>query len=271
MAVAAMVLALLPAKALALEHIEVAEDGGLVATFEYEDTTTEYGGEKESALTLTISKAGSVVYSAPVTSEHCVESCAAAYEAPDVHVATLQPGQPPVVVLEVTTNGAHCCYISQVFSGPDASGITMLEHEFGDPRGRLEPLGQEGSDVFVSADDRFAYTFTDYADSGLPLEVWALQDGVFRTVTRSYPWLIAADAAKQWGYFKADRNNDVGFFAAWAADEDLLGRSALVRRRLTTELRRGRLRVSPVLQHVDFGGKRFARHLRADLRRWGYG
>jgi hypothetical protein len=88
---------------------------------------------------------------------------------------------------------------------------------------------------------------------------------------RSYPSLIAADAAKQWVYFKADRNNNVGFFAAWAADEDLLGQGALVSRRLNTELGRGRLRVSPVLQHVDPGGKRFARNLRADLRRWGYG
>jgi hypothetical protein len=266
-----MVLALPPGQASALEHVEVAEGGDLVATFEYEDTTNEYGGETESALTLAISRAGSIVYSAPVTSEHCVESCASAYEAPDVHVATLEPGHPPVVVLEVTTDGAHCCYISQVFSGPGTSGITMLEHEFGDPRGRLDPIGQEGSDVFVSADDRFAYAFTDYADSGLPLQIWALQDGVFSAVTRSYPSLIAADAAKQWAYFKADRNNNVGFFAAWAADEDLLGQGALVSRRLNTELGRGRLRVSPVLQHVDPGGKRFARNLRADLRRWGYG
>lgn len=271
MTVAAMGLALLPADASAVEHVEVAEGGGLTATFRYEDTINEYGGEKESALTLAIARAGSVVYSAPVASEHCVESCAAAYAAPDVHVATLEPGQPPLVVLEVTTGGAHCCYISQVFSSPGVNGVTMLEHEFGDPRGRLEPLGREGSDVFVSADDRFAYAFTDYADSGLPLQVWALQDGVLRTVTRSYPSLITADAAKQWGHFKADRNNDVGFFAAWAADEDLLGRGALVNRRLNTQLRRGQLRVSPVLQHVDFGGKRFARNLRADLRRWGYG
>jgi hypothetical protein len=178
-----MVLALPPGQASALEHVEVAEGGDLVATFEYEDTTNEYGGETESALTLAISRAGSIVYSAPVTSEHCVESCASAYEAPDVHVATLEPGHPPVVVLEVTTDGAHCCYISQVFSGPGTSGITMLEHEFGDPRGRLDPIGQEGSDVFVSADDRFAYAFTDYADSGLPLQIWALQDGVFSAVT----------------------------------------------------------------------------------------
>lgn len=262
----------LAGQAQAMEHVEVAEAAGLVATFEYEYALNEYGGEKESALTLSISKAGSVVYGSGVRSPHCEVECAAAYDGPDVHVVTLEPGQPPAVVLEVTTGGAHCCYISQVFSGPGASGITMLEHEFGDPRGRLEPLGPEGSDVFVAADDRFAYAFTDYADSGLPVQVWALEGGVFQTVTRSYPSLIVADAAKQWRYFKARRNNDVGFFAAWAADEDLLGRSAIVRQRLSAELRHSRLRVPSVQARVgNGGGKRFARRLMADLRRWGYG
>lgn len=259
-------------QARAMEHVEVAEAGGLVATFKYEVTPDEYGGEKESALTLSISKAGSVIYSSDVRSPSCEVECAAAYDGPDVYVVTLEPGRPPDVVLEVSTDGAHCCYISQVFSGPGASGVTTLEHEFGGPRGRLEPLGPEGSDVFVAADDRFAYAFTDYADSGLPVQVWRLEGGVFQTVTRSYPSLIAADAAEQWRYFKARRNNDVGFFAAWAADEDLLGQSTLVSQRLSAELRRGRLRVSSVQARVGNGaGKRFARQLMADLRLWGYG
>jgi hypothetical protein len=258
---------LLPGRAWASEHVEVAEAGGLSATFEYEQQIGEYNFQTDSNLTLAISRSGSVVYSAPIASRWCVEvKCVPAYEGPDLHIATLEQGQSPVVVLDLYTGGAHCCYISQVFSGPGANGVTTAEYEFGDPRGRLKPLGPEGTDVFVSADDRFAYAFTDYGDSGKPLQIWALEAGTFRTVTRNYPALIAADAAEQWHYFKARRKNDVGFFAAWAADEEMLRHGALVSRTLARELRASRLRC----ELFGVSGKRFAHDLSVDLRRWGY-
>jgi hypothetical protein len=70
----------------------------------------------------------------------------------------------------------------------------------------------------------------------------------------------------QWSHFRARRNDDVGFFAAWAADEELLGRKTLVNRTLAHELRGGRLRASSGPEH----GRRFVRDLKVDLRRWGY-
>ena len=253
-------------------HVEVAELGSVSATFTYEVSHNQYGGEQASHPTLTISRSGSVVYSSPVTSQWCEMECGPAYGGPDVHLATVEPGHEPDVVLDVYSGGAHCCWIEQVFSGPGPNGVTAVEHNFGNGRERLRPLGPEGQDVFVSVDNRFAYAFTDYADSGLPVQVWALSGAVFVNVTRQYPSLISVDADRQWRYFKGDGHNDVGFFAAWAADEELLGRGALVSRRLSTELRHHRLRVPPELERIGYQeGKRFARSLRTDLRRWGYG
>ncbi len=252
-------------------HVEVAELGGVSATFAYQESRNRYGGEQTSHLTLAISRGGSVVYSSPIASQWCEMECSPPYRGPDVHLATLEAGHEPIVVLDVYTGGAHCCYVEQTFSGPGANGVTMVEHNFGNGRARLEPLGPEGQDVFVSVDNRFGYAFTDFADSGLPVQVWALSGAVFVNVTRQYPSLISADVAREWRYFKGDRHNDVGFFAAWAADEELLGRGALVSQRLSAELRGGRLRVAAPLERLRYGaGKRFARSLRIDLRRWGY-
>jgi hypothetical protein len=269
--VCSALLGLSASPASAFTHVEVAELSGLSATFTYQQTPNDFGGESTSGLTLSISRSGTVVYSAPVRSHWCegVEpelECKPRFFGPDVHVAVLEPAHEAQVVLDVVTGGAHCCSVAQVFSGPGPNGVTMTEHNFGNGRGRLRPLGPEGQDVFVSVDNRFAYAFTDYADSGMPTQVWALVGGVFTDVTRDYPSLLAADATRQWRQLKARRNDDVGFFAAWAADEELLHRPALVRRALAHALRAGRLRGGVVGE----SGKRFARELLTDLRLWGY-
>jgi hypothetical protein len=261
-----LLLALPISPARAFAHVEVAELSGVSATFTYQLAPNQYGGESASGLTLAISRSGSVVYSAPISSKWCEMECRPPFVGPDVHIATLEPGQGPQVVLDLFTGGAHCCFVEQIFSGPGPNGVTVAEHNFRNAPVHLEPLGSAGESVLVSADNRFAYAFTNFADSGLPVQVWTLRDGVFSDVTRDYPSLIATDAVKHWRYFKARRNDDVGFFAAWAADEELLGRETLVNRTLAHELHARGLRAFFGPEH----GRRFARDLKTDLRRWGY-
>ncbi len=251
----------------ALEHTETAELAPISATFRYQVETDEYGGEKTSGLNIEISRAGSVVYRAPISSPPaCFDECVPAFTKPDVHTLLLEPGQEPSVVLDLFTGGAHCCFREQVFSGPGPNGTTIRERGFGDVRPRLEALGSGGENLFVAADDRFAYAFTDYADSGLPIQVLAFSAGGFQDVTRAFPSLIIADAARQWHYFRRDRGNNVGFFGAWAADEALLRRARVLKRVLGEQLRAGRLRSANGAE----SGSRFAHDLRTDLRRWGY-
>jgi hypothetical protein len=42
--------------------------------------------------------------------------------------------------------------------------------------------------------DRFAYAFTDFADSAFPVQIWNLQNGRLIQTTRNFPGEIRADA-----------------------------------------------------------------------------
>lgn len=148
----------------------------------------------------------------------------------------------------------------------------MVEHNFGDPSVKLMKIGPGGSFDFVSADDRFAYEFTDYAASGLPIEILSVAHNSFRNVTRSFPQLIARDAAQWMSAFKAQARShyqdSVGLVAAWAADEDLLGHSVAVANFLASQARAGHL--NSALSPINPSGQKFVAALQRFLRKAGY-
>jgi len=134
----------------------------------------------------------------------------------------------PEVIVDLYTNGAHCCFYSRIFRYPDMSGTgyEMTVHEWGDPGYVLKDLDGDGLPEFVSADDRFAYEFTAFAFSGLPIQIWQFRGGDFapemQDVTRSFPDQIKKDARRWWNAFLAARRHHEdarGVVAAWAADE----------------------------------------------------
>ena len=100
----------------------------------------------------------------------------------------------------------------------------VVQRDFGDPGSRIEQLA--GGLVFLSADERFAYTFTSFAFSGLPLAIWSFASGRFVDVTARFPVQLAADATRQYRAFLANRRQGLGlgFIAAWAADEEVPAR-----------------------------------------------
>jgi len=222
-----------------------AAGGGTSATVSYRASSGSSTGPPYSDLHLTITRDGSTAYDAAVRSPFCGTACW-----PDVWpghgfltVADADGTGSPDVILDLYSGGAHCCSIVQIYRF-DAQGgtYTIIQRDFGDPGASLERLA--GSYVFVSADDRFAYTFAAFAFSGLPLAIWRLDTGGFTDVTRRFPALIAADAARQYHAYTANRAQGfgLGFIAAWAADEDLLGHGALVGRTLARANRDGGLR-----------------------------
>jgi len=255
----------------ALATTQTAHSGNVTATFRFNGTYPNYTGE-----TMMISRAGTVFYDQPVVSELCATSCAAGEangKRSSVHVVDLEHDGQPDVVLDLYSGGAHCCSIEQIFSF-DSGARTYLktEHDFGDPGERIVDLGHDGRYEFLTADDSFAYEFTDYAGSGLPIEILAFSDRHFDNVTRSYPKLIANDAARWLQAFErmsAQRYQDsVGVIAAWAADEDLLGHSKLVSRYLAEQLNAGHL--NSALSPEEPGGKKFIAKLEGFLREHGY-
>ncbi len=225
---------------------------------------------------LLITVAGATRYDGPVASKWCGRICWPNQIAPGQHVlsvARLERGGPYDVVLSLYTGGAHCCTVEQVFS-PSRTGApyAMKEFDFGDPPANLRDLGVGGSGVFVSANDAFAYAFTDYAASGMPLEVVSFSGGAFHNVTRRYPTLIRRDAAMWLRAFNAQSathySDTVGLAAAWAADEEMLGQHGAVRSFLSREAAAGHLNSG--LSGILPSGERFVSALYVFLRRHGY-
>lgn len=136
------------------------------------------------------------------------------------------------LLLDLFTGGAHCCFVEQLLDFSSVPPRT-LQKDFGDPGARVETLG--GRVLLLSADDSFAYRFTAYVASGLPIQIWEYRNGRLHDVTRSYPARIGRDARSWWRAYVEERrrHGDVrGLLAAWAADRALLGQAAAARRTL---------------------------------------
>src|SRR3984885_14611862 len=209
----------------ALAKTETAHAGNVTATFTFQGKFPNYHDQQ-----LRITQGGMVFYNEPVTSTFCGNDCAplsAISGKSAVALVDLEHNDQPDVVLDLYSGGAHCCTIVQVFS-LDPGTMTYVETEtnFGDPGARIVDLRHNGRYEFLTADDAFAYEFTDYAGSGLPIQILRFTGGGFVDVTRNYPRLVAKDAAfwlKAYKHTASDHYQDsVGVIAAWAADEELL-------------------------------------------------
>ena len=264
-AVAAFALFAAPA---ALAKTETAHAGNVAATFTFQGKVPHFHG-----LHLTISQGGTTLYDQAVTSKFCATLCwpgPAVIRGSSIQALDLESNGAPDVVLNLYSGGAHCCTVVQIFSY-DSGTQTYVKTErvFGDPLAKIVDLRHDGHFEFLTADDSFAYRFTDFAASGLPIEILTFANRHFTDVTRSYPKLIAKDAAIWLKAFKAQAkqhySDSVGVIAAWAADEYLLGHTKLVSRYLHQQAAAGHLNAP-----FAAGGNRFVAKLQKFLRRRGY-
>jgi hypothetical protein len=187
-----------------------------------------------------------------------------------LRVRDLDGDSEPEVLVDLYTNGAHCCLYTRLYRYATPS-YTALEHVWGNMSYRLVDLDGDGVPELRSADDRFAYAFTAYAGSAFPIQIWQLEAGDLADVTRTFPALVRADAARWWKIYLRERRGpgaDVrGVLAAWTADKRLLGEGADAFRRLAEARRAGDLagpRPWP-------SGKRYVVALRRFLAQTGYG
>jgi hypothetical protein len=254
----------------ALAKTETAHSGDVTATLTFQGKYPNYTGER-----LEIAQGGAEFYDEPVTSKFCGNLCApytAITGKAAVDVVDLEHNGQPDVVLDLYSGGAHCCTIVQVFSY-DPGTMTYVETEtnFGDPTAQIVDLRHNGRFEFLTSDDSFAYEFTDFAASGLPIEIVKFGNGGFLNVTRSFPGLIAKNAAFWLKAFKQTASQQYsdsdGVIAAWAADEELLGHATLVSTYLAQQAKQGHLN-SALYPHSH--GQRFIAKLKRFLRARGY-
>jgi len=248
----------------ALAATQSASSGVVSATFSYQGNV----GPTISDEMLTIARSGQTVYSEPVTTTVCTASypCSPA-SSHAVHVANLEAGGEPAVVLDLFSGGADCCTVEQVFSyDPGTMTYVKTERDFGQTGSKLEDLSHNGLDEFLTADSFFVCEFTDCADSGAPIEILSFATGRFTDVTTDYRPLIVKDAATWLRLYQHHMSNGLGLIAPWAADEDLLGHSATVKSYLAKELKEHHLKGAPSFS----GGQKFITTLNKLLRKEGY-
>ncbi len=134
----------------------------------------------------------------------------------------------------------------------------------------MKTLG--GAPVFVTADDRFAYAFTSFAASGLPVEVFAIgAHGVMNDVTQSQLTLVKKDAAQWWHAYTSLRGKSAeddirGVLGAWCADEYRLGDKAACDAELASALKKGYLKGPGIWPQ----NAKYIAFLHRELAKWGY-
>lgn len=250
---------------------QTAHAGAVSASFSFKGKFPDYRGER-----LTINQAGKVFYDEPVSSKFCTPCAPGSSlegKGSSVHIADLEHNGQPDVVLDLYTGGAHCCTVEQIFSF-DSGTMTYVktERDFGDPLVSIVDIAHNGRYELLTADDSFAYEFSDFAASGLPVEILTFSARTFVNVTRQYPKVIARDAAR-WlkafkGMAKYGYQDTTGLIAAWAADEDLLGHANTVNSYLAKQAAAGHLNTG--LAPIEPSGKKFIATLQKFLRKHGY-
>ncbi len=221
---------------------------------------------------IAISREGKEVFSEAVPSEppHSNTAYTAYGYSDDFAVRDLDGDGEPEVRLELDWNGTHCCEWSRIYRFEPPRGTYVAEtHFWGDALAspNLQDVDDDGRPEFVSKDDRFA-ELTGYAGVVAPIQLWSYDQGKFSDVTRRYPKLIEQDAARLWRSYVAHRGETVRYvLAAWAADQYMLGREALVDQVFSEALQDGSL--APVLGESEDAAS-YLTMLRNFLRKAGY-
>lgn len=229
--IATLALAAGPAAGAGTDRSASASAGGLTATLSWAGGL----GPTTRNVRLRIARRGRLVYDEPVPATGCFKVCGPADRHP-VHVAKLYGNDGEDVILALWSGGADCCVLANVYVPSAAVHSYVLDqHNFGEGGFALRDIGPHHRPEFVSADPGFYCRFTACAESALPVEIFEFKAESFINVTRQHPALIRADAARWLRLYKRNPRRGLGAIAAWAGDEDNLGRQATVRRVLARQ------------------------------------
>jgi hypothetical protein len=179
-------------------------------------------------------------------------------------VARFAGADQPAILLGLYTGGAHCCTVVRAMSLSGTGASSFVDRNLGNPTAALSAEGDNA--LVVTADDAFSYAFTDYAESGAPIQTLEVQHGDLVNTIRQHPRLVAADTQKWMDLFIRQPANPLGYLAAWAADECVAGQDAQVWATLGTYQEQGRLPPGP----FSPGGSAFVEQLRQFLGEHGY-
>src|SRR4051794_1982898 len=185
-----------------------------------------------------------------------------------LHVRDLDGNGEREVLVDLYSGGAHCCSTTIIFVLRPNGRYHPLVASWGNAFYEVKDLDGNGTDELISGDDRFAGTFTDYAESADPPLVYGLLDGRLKDVTRAFP-SQASDQITTLDHSIATAGKDGdrrGLIAARMADLALLGRSAEIDPYLGMALKRGWLNGESIWP----SGAKYKPALLKYLRKWDY-
>jgi hypothetical protein len=261
-----------PASASGVRHVvEIASSGPVQARFSYDYAApARFSNER-----LMIKRARTVVVDQPIRPIRYGAAWPANYwnHRASVVARDLDGDGEPEVFLDLYWGGAHCCWYTQVYWYGSAAGRYALRTQvWGNPAMRTVDLDHDRTPEFVSGDNRFAYRFTDFADSSWPVQIWVFRSGAFGDVTRRFPAAIRKDAQRQWRVAFSRGSDGIlkrGVLAAWTADECLLAHCKRAFHELEALRQAGKLAGRKTCP-CDPSARAYLVHLRRFLRRTGY-
>ena len=251
-------------------HIR-ASSGAVSADLSYHERNGSF-----ARLNIFVRRHGVLALARPLSRFACRNCATYGYETVfDSHPLTIRDldgdGEPEVLV-NLYTGGAHCCFWTAIlrYDGHGYRGTAVL---WGDPGYELVDLDRDGRPELRTADDRFAYQFTSFAGSVLPVQVRRYDHGKITDVTNDFPWLVRREADALWAEYLKDRGQpdaDMrGLLAAWLADEYRLGRADDGWKQIEVAYRRGELS-APRVDAVWPAGRKYLSALRRFLVKTGY-
>jgi subtilisin-like proprotein convertase family protein len=252
-----------------LSHVRLTH-GSITADLTYRESNSVY-----SDLRIAIRRHGRPAFTGAVAAAGC-GGCALSglntIQGDPLRISDLDGDGEPEVLVDLFSGGAHCCWLT-VFLRYDGHRYRKTTHVWGDPSYSLLDLDHDGRPELVSADDRFAYAFTFYAASVLPVQIWHFDHGALTDVTSNYPAVVRKDAADLWTEYlqaRGGRGADVrGVLAAWLADEYRLGRADEGWQKIQAAYARGEVS-APRVDPLWPAGKKYLSALRAFLAKSGY-
>jgi hypothetical protein len=189
-----------------IRHLETATSGNVRATLSYVKTTNVTGHYIYQGKTIPITQTtytnlrasvflgGRLVASQLFSNNLQLQPAWSNLGGKSVKVKEIDGASPPEVVVDLYAGGAHCCYMTMIYTLGAQGLVRRIQQSWGSAGYRLVDIDGDGTFEFQSANDGFAYAFTDYADSVDPIQIWDLQGGKLVDTTRNYPGTIAADA-----------------------------------------------------------------------------
>jgi hypothetical protein len=248
-------------------HVERARAGSVEAVFSYSYDAARFRFTKQR---LTIRRVGVSRFAArlrrPPAGGFNAQPAGYFSHRRSVSISDLDGDGEPEVLLDLYWGAAHCCWYTQIYRFVAGTArYRPLVRVWGNFSYVLADLDHDGTQKFVTRDNRFSYAFASFADSRWPVRILSFEHGQLRLATTAYPSEIKRDATALWREAMARRRgaSNQGIIAAWAADQCMLARSAAALRKIDRLARTGRI-------HGERTRVEFEKHLRRFLRQTGY-